>query len=242
MSVRSKIFTVLSLALTSASLLPGAALAQDEPSLTLPDCGRAMPINRALLTQVEYFTGTATGRGSAVLIGTLRAPEYGTVAFVRTKGIWRAYAIEANARPQGVFASSNGKVFAWSMVSTEGPGNSYQGMSIAATGARFCTRVKFPADLNNPTWANEFLDLQRFNIDGAGKGALIGVLETDTNGGTRTINYRYTTRDHGRRWSAPRPTTARGPIPGLYRPLPESKSADTVSPEVRRLIASLKRR
>lgn len=222
---------------------PAGARPGQDTVIDLPACGARLPITRALLDQAGMFTGTTTRRGNAVLIATLRPPMLGTLAFVRTQRSWRAYAIEANGAVQGVFATSSGDVFAWSMLSTEGPGSSYRGMSIGgATGSRFCTGVRFPASLNQPAYANEYLSLHDFNIDRRGRGAVVGLLERDVGGGSNALYYRYATVDHGRRWQ--RPVAARKPAPvaGRYRALPESLPAEQASPQIRALIGSLQRR
>lgn len=206
----------VALALLGCAATVATADPEPPPGLDVPACGTPLSVRRVLATGVDSFTGAASANGDAVLVGALPGPMLGTVAFVRTQRVWRAYAVESQGAPQAVYRTRGGAVFVWSMLSTEGPGSSLTGFAIAPGGKRFCTGITFPAGLNRPQWANEYLELTRFNLSAAGRGVLVG---RASDGPLRRWRYVYRSGDGGRHWSAPQHRVQSPPAPGDYRPL-----------------------
>lgn len=143
----------------------------------------------------------------------------GAVVFVRNgDGSWRAFAPRSGEGLVGVYGAENGALVFVTMWQTEGPGQTWTILRSSdglQTGA--CTEVHFPATLNQPSWANEFLSLRDFDIDARGRGEIIGHAAREQ---PDDEYYLYRTRDHGQTWSSPRRLRSeREARAGLYTPL-----------------------
>lgn len=217
-----------------ASLLcaaPAFAL-EDEDQVA---CAQSLPLSTALVeaaggANMSYVAGhedgTAFLTGSVHHGGELEGYEdvAGAVVFARdVNGAWRGvlpYNGESNI---AMYRGPNGALMLATMWMSEGPGSAW---TIVQTNDRFvtatCTRVAFPTDLNQPSWANEFLELIDFDMDARGRGELIGLARLERNGAETTRYYSIRTRDGGATWQSPRRISrqreARG---GLYTPIEE---------------------
>ncbi len=192
-------------------------------------CGTAISVSepevRALdaLGRSTHYAGASKLPGFSV--ATLPSPELGLILLAKSSDGWRAFPIEEGGASQGVFvAPEEGRLAIVSMLSREGPGQSFT-LAQSDDGLRTlrCTEIPFPAELNKPAWANEFLTPDHFNIDAKGRGTLIGSAFVDRNGREQTLLYRYTSNDGGLTWSAPKRINhrVRRPPDGIFTQLPD---------------------
>lgn len=205
------------------------AAAQDEAP---PTCMAHTPITAELIAEVSQhdWEGTeARGLAPAFLIGslwylrenqTLAEGAHGSVVFVRdVRGDWRAFLPAPGESVVGAFvAPSTGAAMLATQLQTEGPGQSWTLLRSSdglATGS--CTEIGFPAALNQPNWANEFLTLHDLDIRANGRGEIVGVANIERGGRATTWVYRYRSRDGGASWGEPsRIARERSARAGLY--------------------------
>lgn len=210
-----------------------------------PACMAETPISADLVAELSRFDwqGTeARGRAPAFLIGslwylredqTLAEGVHGSVVLVRgAGGDWRAFYPAPGESVVGAFvAPSTGAVILASQLQTEGPGQSWTLLRSSdgfATGS--CTEIGFPAALNQPNWANEFLTLHDLDIRANGRGEIIGVANIERGGRATTWVYRYRSRDGGAGWGEPsRIARVRSARDGLYESIGEGAPAPLVA-------------
>ncbi|MGY4398622.1 hypothetical protein ACVWZA_003830 [Sphingomonas sp. UYAg733] len=208
--------------ITALALLAAALVRpEDDRGSLVPDCGTAMPVTRALLGKLPNgrFIGSGMAKGGAVLIGDLDSVHHGSVAFMRSGPRWRGWAVLGSASTVAAYrAPRNGNVFIWAMIDVEGAGPGLTQIMLPANGARpRCTTIDWPAELNRPAYESEFLGFDNFALDAKGRGSLTGTAVIERDGKPQRWSYRYTTRDGGRSWSAPRRVRDITAGPSVYR-------------------------
>jgi hypothetical protein len=190
-------------------------------------CGKAFAVTRGLgrlALRAETMRG-ASGQGEAKRKRTppyfvAQLPDLGTVLFVKRGPAWVGYAIEDGGAIQSVKQSDHDRtVIAFSMLSREGPGNSYTVLSTRDGFASIvCSSLQFPKELNEPMYLNEYLAFVDFNMDTSGVGTLIGSAHIERDGQSITRTYRYRTQDAGVSWSEPELMEALArPLSGVLR-------------------------
>jgi hypothetical protein len=194
-------------------MLTGFAVAADLPSTEedpIADytCGTKVPGAKADIVAAgsESVWSSASGPADHAIVVWEKSGPYPTVKVAaRTAGTkWRALAIQSGASLQGGFATPAGQILLFTMHTVEGPGGSYVVMSSSNDGQDFqCSAVAFPKALNNPTYRNEYLELEGYQGTVKGEGTLFtrSVFE-DTNTGIAKF-YSYTTHDGGKTWGEP---------------------------------------
>ncbi len=202
-------------------------------------CMAEISLTSALVEEAggAEFTFFHTDEG-AVLIGALSPTREnvdvadgaaGSVLFVRTEdGAWRAFLPQAGESIVGMYrAETTGEIVLFTQWQSGGPGQSWTMIRMPAPGsvaptAASCQRIAFPATLNQPVWANEFLSLADFDIDARGRGEIIGSAHIDRDGREQHWWFAYRTNNDGLTWSDPRRISReRAARAGLFAPLEE---------------------
>lgn len=206
------------------------AFAQDEPV-----CMQTIPISAALIAeadQYEWRGAEARGQTPAFLIGHLSPTRvdqeladgaYGGAVFVRdAAGAWRAFVPSPTESVVGAFTTDAGAALFVTQVQSEGPGQSWTIVRDAfANGA--CATVPFPEELNQPTWAMEYVELSDLDIKANGRGELLGTARIERGGRELSWHYLWRTRDGGATWTGPtRLRAMRLPKAGVYDELEEA--------------------
>lgn len=137
----------------------------------------------------------------------------GSIVFVRAGGGWRAFLPSPGEGIVGVYAApASGAMIIATMWGSEGPGSSWtllRSSNALASGA--CTIVAFPESLNQPLWANEYLDLADLDISPRGRGEIVAVARRENES---ELHYLYETRDGGVSWNKPRAIRQNRPARG----------------------------
>ncbi len=187
--------------------LVASALEPEAKGLALSEKGSAVLLGRRPFERV--------GEG-----GERLSPSTGIVFLRGTDGAWTGYLLREGEEIFGAFVAPDGLLFALAMWATEGPGSSWTLTRLGPGGARGCVTIPFPATLNRPFWANEFLEVVDLDVDARGRGELIGRLDSDVGGKSWFL---YATADGGETWGPPRrlkgERSARG---GRLKPVAEA--------------------
>lgn len=144
----------------------------------------------------------ATGPVDHAIVVWQKSGPYPTVkvAARTADNHWRALAIESGASLQRGFTTPTGQIMLFTMHSVEGPGASYTVMSSANGGVDFqCGEVAFPKALNNPTYKNEYLELESYQGTANGEGMLFTRSVTEDSSSIAKF-YTYSTHDGGKSW------------------------------------------
>ncbi len=165
----------------------------------------------------------------------------GALVFVQKAGQWQMYPVAEGNAIQGVFSTpAFDRFMLFGMWSIEGPGQEYTVLrGKRQFTAMDCTTIAFPSGLNQPAWANEFLQIEAFNMGKQGRGVLLGSVERQQAGKAVTQVYRYTSSDWGKTWG--KPVQVKLPIKmpqGIFLAATATKPAPTL---VNSLINSLPR-
>ncbi|GAM98164.1 hypothetical protein U91I_01795 [alpha proteobacterium U9-1i] len=214
------------LAMLGASLtIASNAFAQDERQCMAPVAITEAIVHDAAFYDFQSFVGD--GAAPAFVLGHLSPTRdredaqdvHGTAVFVREGDQWRAFLPRPGESVIAAYvARESGAFILVTQWQSEGPGQSWTLLRSSdglATGA--CTDIRFPETLNNPSWANEALDLVDLDINARGRGEIIAHAETDDDG---PLWYAYRTSDHGARWSNPRRLRSeRQARSGIYTPI-----------------------
>lgn len=232
-----------------ALVVPPAA-AQDEAPVP---CMSETPVTAELVAELSQYgwQGTeARGLAPAFLIGSLwylrenqalADGAHGSVVFVRgATGAWRAFLPAPGESLVGAYVAPNtGAVILAMQLQVESPGQSWTLLRSSdglATGA--CTEIAFPAALNQPNWAGEYLTLNDLDLRANGRGEIIGAANIERGGRATTWAYRYPSRDGGATWGAPsRISRVRAARAGLYESIGEGAPAALID-DLRRYSAS----
>lgn len=222
--------------LAFAAVVLGVALFA-APARAEETCMAEIPISQALVAEAAKFEwrgSDARGRAPAFLLGLLHylrddealaGGAHGGLLFLRDQsGEWRAFLPRAGENVVGAFvAPSTGAVMLVMQLQTEGPGQSWSLVrATEAPAAASCTEIAFPAELNQPVWANEYLEPHDFDMRANGRGEIIGVARVEREGSEHVWAFRYRTRDAGATWGPPtRMARERAARAGLYEALPE---------------------
>lgn len=183
------------------------ASAQDEQLCMAP-----VPITEAIVQDIGMYDlhGFASEGGApAFIIGHLSPTRdredaqdiHGAAVFVREGETWRAFLPRPGESVIAVYRASNGGLILLTQWQSEGPGQSWTLLRSSdglATGA--CADIGFPNTLNQPTWANETLNLVDLDIAANGRGEIIAYADTEDDG---PMWFSYRTRDHGATWGDP---------------------------------------
>jgi hypothetical protein len=214
---------------------------------TTPGCFLDLPVTELLVSESgpdEMTAIAAIGGNPAFLSGHLsylrtynREPPaaedavepHGGVVYVQDDAGWRAILPSEGEATVAIYVSPDSPdVYFLSQLQVEGPGQSFtltrstDGLKTAA-----CTLIEFPPDLNQPSWAMEFLTPEFLQIRRRAEGELVGSAELDQETSqTRTVWYRYRTSDGGATWSPPvtldaQPATPEGPLVAVKDPAPD---------------------
>lgn len=213
---------ILAAALVITLTALSTAFAQEEH----PACMAPLPVTADLVRDAGFYdlSGFAgEGAAPAFVLGTLSPTRdaedaqdvHGAVLFARdvsgdVSGTWRAWQVQPGEGVAAVFvAPASGDVMFITMWDSEGPG---QWWTLVRTNAAFekltCTMVRFPSALNQPSWANEFLSVEDFDIRANGRGELIGSAQVERDGAQKVWWYRYRTSDNAATWGNPARTSA----------------------------------
>ncbi len=181
--------------------LAWAATALPEPVWQVGwSCGQAVTPDRklvqGLLDAGELHGYAVNGVTLPVLVG-----EH-IVVFIQRAGRWQLYPVAEGHRIEGAYSTpAYDRFMLFSMWGVEGPGTEYTVLRGKGQFAGVdCVTVAFPAGLNQPAWANEYLVLEDFNIGKDGSGTLIGSAYRERDGNKTKDWYRYTTNDWGKTW------------------------------------------
>jgi hypothetical protein len=192
-------------------------------------CGQALKPDRklvALLRDSGKLHGySVNGVVMPILVGE-SMEAMGTVLFVQRKEQWQLYPVAEGHRVEMVYSTPAYDSFMlFSMWGIEGPGKEYTVLrGKQQFGNVDCIAVAFPADLNQPVWANEYLVLEDFNIGKDGSGALIGSVYREHDGNGTKDWYRYTTNDWGETWrQVVKVNDASKALVGVFQPAIEIK-------------------
>ncbi len=229
-------------AAASLALLATPAIAQEGIS---SECMAQTPVTAGLVSELSQYDWRGTegrGLGPTFLIGSLwylredqavAEGAHGSVVLVRgAGGDWRAFLPMPGETLIGAYvAPSTGAVVLATQLQTEGPGQSWTLLRSSdglATGA--CTEIAFPAALNQPNWANEYLSLHDLDIRANSRGEIIGAANIERGGQAAIWVYRYRSRDGGASWGPPsRISRAREARAGLYESIGEGAPAALVA-------------
>jgi len=179
-------------------------------------CGASLAITPHLVEasgQSEFRQAITPGDGPALLFGAVSPMRdieglgeglAGTILFVRDDAeTWRALFPSPWESEVALYATGEDLAL-FTQIQTEGPGQSW---TLVRTKDGFlnlrCAVIAFPTELNQPNWANEFLDLVDFDIGADGRGELIGAARLDRDGREIVRHYLYRTHDDGQTWSPP---------------------------------------
>lgn len=198
---------ILLAALAATVALSANAYAQDEQLCMAP-----VPITEAIVQDIGMYDlhgFAADGATPAFLVGylsTTREREeaqdiHGATVFVREGEAWRAFLPRPGESVIAVYKATSGALILVTQWQSEGPGQSWtllRSSDALATGA--CTDIGFPDTLNQPSWANETLNLVDLDIAANGRGEIIAYADTEDDG---PMWYSYRTRDHGATWGDP---------------------------------------
>jgi hypothetical protein len=222
----------LLLALSAVLAVCAPARAQDDVQCMAP-----VPVTAALIAEAGRWGWRGyDGAERDVLIGslsmmredeTLAEGAHGAVVFSRgADGVWRAAIPWAGEDVVGAFMHDDALAL-FTMIQTEGPGPSWTFVRANADlSGGACARIAFPETLNNPTWANEFVDLSDFDIRDNERGEIIGQARVEREGAEKVWTYLWRTRDGGASWSAPkRLSTLRAARAGVFEPIGEAPPA-----------------
>ncbi len=175
-------------------------------------CGETIPLDEAqpgAYAQLERLHGLRLDqRPLPILIGNSSTWGGGTIVFYQQAGQWQARVMEMGTSATQVYTNPEQDAYwIFFMHTSEAPGN-IQYLHLTPETAR-CGDLIGPDELNQPGWAMEFVELDSFNLDAAGKGIVLGsaVLDQETEN-AHTQWYAYHTTDNGKTWSAPQATQA----------------------------------
>lgn len=209
-----------------ASMLVATAAAHAADPVDLDwTCGQHIPLTKNLARAIvkdDAVEGGYAGK-HPFLIAQTSVDSGGVILLTKRANRWRAYAVESGGgRQGGGYNAKSGDAVLFSMLSREGPGQSYTVLTTRnAFATMSCATIAFPEEFNQPTYAMEFLNFVDFNMEASGNGALIGSADLERDGKWLTRAYRYTTRDGGRSWSRPETLdTPPGKIAGILSPFP----------------------
>ena len=215
---------ILLAALGASMALSANAFAQDEQLCMAPVAVTEARVQDAAMYDFHGFA--ADGATPAFVVGHLSPTRdredaqdiHGAAVFVREGEAWRAFLPRPGESVIAVYAAQSGALIFVTQWQSEGPGQSWTLLRSGdglATGA--CTNVDFPDTLNQPTWANETLNLVDLDIAANGRGEIIAYADTEDDG---PMWYSYRTRDHGATWGDPqRLRREREARPGIYTAL-----------------------
>lgn len=187
-------------------------------------CGKAVTPDRALVDELlarEELHGYAVNDVTLPILVGENMEGMGPVVFIQRAGQWQMYPVAEGHLVVDVFSTPfYDRFMLFTMWGIEGPGAEY---TVLRGKGQFtdmdCLSVAFPKNLNQP-WANEYLELEDFNIDKDGNGVLVGSVYREQEGEEVRDWYRYTSTDWGKTWSVPvqidLPTTQG--LPGVFLP------------------------
>lgn len=217
-----------------------AAPAFAEPAENEPTCAVERPVTAQLVNDAQDLKGLSTRADMLIgMLSYMRQPEEaaeaasGSVLFIKRADGWKAIMPSNWENDVGLYSADNGKkVVVIAQRQIEGPGQSF---TVMHTGddftSRMCTELRFPDDLNKPTWNMEFLEPHDFDITAKGRGALVAYAAIERSGEhARHLWYSYETRDGGSTWRKPRRVggNARPPT-GLYVPMERKDAPELVA-------------
>ncbi len=234
-------------ALALTLLIAPNAYAQSDEALAA--CFTELPLTAAFVEETgQYnFGGYAGGQNTPAFVTGYLSPTrnaedagevFGSVFFIRdSEGAWRAVLPRVGESVVSAYANGEGGVIVATMWTSEGPGAEWMLMR-SSDGLRTatCSDVEFPAALNQPTWANEFLSLHDLDITRRGRGEIIGVANTENRG---DLWFAYSTRDYGATWGAPRAIgREREARRGVYAKIVDDEAPDALMAELTAYAAS----
>lgn len=198
---------ILLAALAASMALSANAYAQDEQLCMAPVAVTEAMVHDAAMYDFQGFA--ADGARPALLVGYLSPTRdreeaqdvHGAAVFVREGEAWRAFLPRPGESVIALYAAQSGALIFVTQWQSEGPGQSWtllRSSDALATGA--CTDIGFPNTLNQPSWANETLNLVDLDIAANGRGEIIAYADTEDDG---PMWYSYRTRDHGATWGDP---------------------------------------
>lgn len=229
------------IALVMLLIAAPATAREDAP----PTCMAQTPISAGLVAELSQYDwqGTeARGHAPAFLIGalwylredqTLADGAHGSVVLARSaNGDWRAFLPMPGESLVGAYvAPSTGAVILVTQLQTEGPGQSWTLLrSNDGLATSECTELAFPAALNQPNWANEYLNLHDLDVRADGRGEIVGAANVERGGQAAIWAYRYRSNDGGATWGTPsRISRQRAARAGLYESIGEGAPAALVA-------------
>jgi hypothetical protein len=154
-----------------------------------------------------FFTPTYTWEQSeglpTFMAGEIKDPAGGkfSALFIDMPDGWQGYAVEGQAGFSDAFVSRNdGKVVLFSMVDSEGPGQSYTVVS-TQDGFKTVTCGQLPAP-DTKLDILDYLVIRTFDLDAKGHGELTGIVRFSDE--RKSECFRATTDDSGRHWTQPK--------------------------------------
>lgn len=188
-------------------------------------CGKAVKPDQTLVNELlarEEIHGYAVNDVTLPILVGENMEGMGTVVFVQRAGQWQMYPVAEGQLVVDAFSTpAYDRFMLFTMWGIEGPGTEYTVLRSKGQFADMdCGSVVFPENLNTPAWANEYLNLEDFNIDKDGNGVLIGSVYREQGGEEVKDWYRYTSTDWGKTWTAPSPVELPGKqgLPGVFLP------------------------
>lgn len=178
-------------------------------TLAATPCNAPEPVSPA---EIASATGSLPRANDSFIVARV-APEDappGLRLFVREQGRWLAYdALQYTGELVADKKARDGRHMVWGWLTSEGPGQSFDGVIYRPGAAPICTTVNFSSVTNRheatgeSDWQMEYLSLDDVNIDARGRGVLVASGDLDVNGKARHVVYEFRTHDGGRTWSSP---------------------------------------
>ncbi|ADO68181.1 hypothetical protein [Stigmatella aurantiaca] len=212
---------------SAAILFAATGLAGGKPPPPEGDiaCAGEHPITGQFVNDAAQHGLKGVANRDDLLIGMLsymREPREaaeaasGTVLFIKSPKGWRAVIPRHEEEEVGLYvAPSSHKVIVITQRRIGDPGQSFTVVrSEDGFTTSTCATLRFPRDLNQPTWNGEYLEVHDLDINKRGRGVLVGSAAIERTGEQpRALWFSYATRDDGRSWGPPRRLTKQQDAP-----------------------------
>jgi len=217
----STIVKRLALAVVLAAA-PLFSLSTPARSAEIDEC--AKDVSNERIAEYEIVGSQRVADDYVVLIGKAKDADGTLYGFVKNAGAWRTYRLARKADEVGSFFDPGSRrVVLWTMWASEGPGASFDGVAFDSEGKpQFCTSAVFPAELNKPSWAAEYLTMENFNVDADGVASIVGEASIDRTGVEEKRTYTYRSKDGGRTWDTPKRVKKADVLIGTYQKFSDS--------------------
>lgn len=211
------------------AVAPALAQSTDDANPWQDDwkCGQPVPLTPRLKNSLKFgdvsrsaFGYTGGGELPPFLIAGFNNVDDGAILLVQDHGAWKAFPLQEGGDAFAVYISpDHASAVIFAMWTREDPGQDYTVLS-TTDGFRTCSCALLPRprSLYNTLHVGDYMYIEDFNADAAGRATLIGSIdftEDEVPGSVRW--YRTSTRRLGTGWRTPQRIAAHPkPLPGVY--------------------------